>query len=70
MWSSEQFAAALKDAGAKVVLDVRKGMTHLGQTAGDVNWIFSDVCGCKCKLDKTTKYSRKRTCESHERNVN
>ena len=27
VWSSEQFAAALKDAGAKVVLDVRQGMT-------------------------------------------
>ncbi|CAJ1427444.1 unnamed protein product [Effrenium voratum] len=28
VWSSEQFAGRLKDAGAQVVLDVRKGMTH------------------------------------------
>ena len=27
-WSSEHFAAALKEAGAEVCLDVRKGMTH------------------------------------------
>ena len=30
MWSSEQFAGRLKDAGAQVVLDVRKGMTRPG----------------------------------------
>jgi len=28
VWSSEQFATALKEAGANVILDVRKGMTH------------------------------------------
>mmetsp|Transcript_48577 Transcript_48577/g.77303 ORF Transcript_48577/g.77303 Transcript_48577/m.77303 type:complete len:247 (-) Transcript_48577:113-853(-) len=28
VWSSEQFAKALKEAGANVILDVRKGMTH------------------------------------------
>ena len=29
VWSSEQFATALKEAGANVILDVRKGMTRL-----------------------------------------
>lgn len=29
VWSSEQFATALKEAGANVILDVRKGMTCL-----------------------------------------
>ena len=33
VWSSEQFATALKEAGAKVILDVRKGMTCLGVLA-------------------------------------
>ena len=34
VWSSEQFATALKEAGANVILDVRKGMTCLEKNPG------------------------------------
>ena len=62
VWSSEHFARALKEAGAKVTLDVRKGMTCLdmstflgGMKMDEVQHFFSSQviqshCGQTCMV--------------------